>query len=508
MSRRAKFWQQLLQLRHHTTDRLRAFLGAWHGLLTGVLVLILLAAALLFLARTSAHVSAKGPSPSILAQIATRTATRKASATVVVTATIASSSRGAPLPTVKPTLPWSPFATATQVAASPLLIETATPMQVVALPTQLVGPDIAPVEIKPIQPITTSPQLSETPPAEPLPASPVAATITASLLPTVTPTAATNVVVLLEPTVTPTPTQSIIEALQQPVAHGGMAAIVATATALAPPVEQAPADEPTPAEYPTVTEAEAPAADVASPTPTVFIQPTPDGNVRSAYVPILMYHYLSVPPADADAIRLDLSVTPDLFSAQLDAMQQAGYTTISLYALLDNLTNGTPLPDKPVIITFDDGYRDAYTDALPILRAHGMTATFFIVPDFIDGQYPAYLTWDMVREMYAAGMSIEGHGRNHVSLANKDHDYLIWQALGSYEAIQRELGVRPHFLAYPAGEYDQNTIDIIRSANFWAAVTSKQGASHRSDGLFELTRVRVHGTTTPQQLLSLLSIDW
>jgi peptidoglycan/xylan/chitin deacetylase (PgdA/CDA1 family) len=114
----------------------------------------------------------------------------------------------------------------------------------------------------------------------------------------------------------------------------------------------------------------------------------------------------------------------------------------------------------------------------------------------------------MVREMYAAGMSIEGHGRNHVSLANKDHDYLVWQALGSYEAIQRELGVRPHFLAYPAGEYDQATIDMFRSANFWAAVTTRQGATHRSDDLFELKRVRVHGTTTPEQLLNLLALDW
>jgi peptidoglycan/xylan/chitin deacetylase (PgdA/CDA1 family) len=215
-----------------------------------------------------------------------------------------------------------------------------------------------------------------------------------------------------------------------------------------------------------------------------------------------------VPPANADIYRRDLSVTPELFSAHLDAMQQAGYTTITLYALLDHLSQGTPLPEKPVVLTFDDGYLDNYENAFPRLRDRGMTATFFIVTDFIDGKRPEYVTWDMVREMYAGGMSIESHGRNHVSLKNKDRDYLIWQALGSMETIQFELGVRPRFVSYPAGDYDQATIDIFRSANYWAGFTTIQGATHTSDDLFQLRRVRIRGTTTPEELLRLLALDW
>ncbi|HXF63169.1 MAG TPA: polysaccharide deacetylase family protein, partial [Caldilineaceae bacterium] len=245
-----------------------------------------------------------------------------------------------------------------------------------------------------------------------------------------------------------------------------------------------------------------------APPATPALSPTPDGQVRTARVPILMYHYLSVPPADADRYRLDLSVTPEQFAAHLDAMQQAGYTTISFYTLIAHLAQGAPLPEKPVILTFDDGYRDNYENAFPLLRAHGMTATFFIVTDFIDKQLPEYLTWDMVREMYAGGMSIESHGRNHVSLANKDHDYLVWQALGSLETIQFELGVRPRFVSYPAGEYDQLTIDIFRSAGYWAGVTTAQGATHRSDDLFRLKRVRVRNSTTSEELLRLLALDW
>ena len=250
--------------------------------------------------------------------------------------------------------------------------------------------------------------------------------------------------------------------------------------------------------------------ETATPVPVVasLAEPTPDGSPRTAQVPILMYHYLSEPPAGADIYRRDLSVTPSLFAQHLDRLLAEGYTTIRLNDLLLHLTQGAPLPPKPVILTFDDGYRDNYVNAFPLLRDRGMTATFFIVTDFIDEQRPEYLSWDMVREMYAGGMAIESHGRNHASLANRDADYLVWQALGSLETIEFELGVRPHFVSYPAGDYDENTIRIFQSANYWAGVTTKQGATHSSDDLFQLRRVRVRGTTTADDLIGLLTIDW
>lgn len=243
-------------------------------------------------------------------------------------------------------------------------------------------------------------------------------------------------------------------------------------------------------------------------TPTPAIQPTPDGQARTAKVPILMYHYVSTPPQDANIFRLDLSVKPELFAAQLDRMLADGYTTISLYDLVANLTQGAPLPPKPVILTFDDGYRDAYENAFPRLKERGMKATFFVITDFMDEKRPEYLTWDMARIMFAAGMSIEAHGRNHASLRKRDNDFLVWQALGSLETIKYELGVQPRFICYPAGEYDQATIAIFKSANYWAGLTTQQGATHHSDDLFELHRVRIRGTTTPDELARLLSLDW
>lgn len=225
-------------------------------------------------------------------------------------------------------------------------------------------------------------------------------------------------------------------------------------------------------------------------------------------LPILMYHYLSAPPPGADAYRTDLSVPPDRFAEHLDHLLAAGYTTVSLYDLVAYLTRGVPLPEHPVILTFDDGYRDNYTNAFPLLVERKMTATFFVVSDFLDEERPEYLTWDMAREMLAAGMSIESHGRNHFSLEDKDTDYLVWQALGSLETIEFELGTRPRFVSYPAGDYDQNTIAVFHSAGYWGGVTTVQGMTHRGDQLFELERIRVRNTTRADELLRLMSLDW
>jgi len=220
-----------------------------------------------------------------------------------------------------------------------------------------------------------------------------------------------------------------------------------------------------------------------------------------------MYHYLSFPPADADIYRLDLSVTPPLFDQHLAAIYNAGYTTIDFYDLLNFLNDGKPLPEKAVLLTFDDGYRDNYYNALPLLQKWGMRATLFIVTDFIDQQLPAYITWDMAREMETAGMTMEAHGRNHFSLENRDVDFLVWQAL-SHERIEAEIGRRPRIISYPAGDYDQRTIEVFGNSGYWAGVTTIPGAIHWSNDLFQIHRVRVRGTTTPEILLQLLETNY
>lgn len=235
-------------------------------------------------------------------------------------------------------------------------------------------------------------------------------------------------------------------------------------------------------------------------TPTVAAHYDPPGS----RVPILMYHYISTPPDDADVYRLDLSINPTQFEKELSFLSENGYRTISLYDLYGHLALSATLPAKPIILTFDDGYRDAYTNAFPLLKKYGMTGTFFIVSDFINSNNPSYLTWDMVKEMSAAGMGIESHTRTHPDMRNRSNEFLVWQVLGPIEAITAYTGKRPHFFCYPSGRYDDAVIRVLKSADVWGAVTTQFGTVHSLDDAMTWTRVRMHGTTTIEQLQAML----
>lgn len=272
---------------------------------------------------------------------------------------------------------------------------------------------------------------------------------------------------------------------------------------------------PTPTPTPTLSPSSTPSSTpTPTPTPTATPGPTPDGVYREAVVPILMYHYISEPAPDAHPYRLNNSLAPDMFVEHLDYLQAQGYTTIYFKDLISYLATGAPeLPPKPIILTFDDGYEDNYLNAFPALQARGMVGTFFIITDFAtqavtDPAYANYATWEQLREMADAGMEIGSHSRNHPDLAGKDLDYLVWQALGSKESIEANIGYHPHILSYPAGSYDQLVIDVFRSAHFWGAVTTQQGIRQDSDHLFTCKRIRISHDTGVAQLAALLAYDW
>ncbi|BCX02280.1 MAG: hypothetical protein KatS3mg053_0218 [Candidatus Roseilinea sp.] len=227
----------------------------------------------------------------------------------------------------------------------------------------------------------------------------------------------------------------------------------------------------------------------AAPTATA----TPVRPPASARVPILMYHYISEPPPGADRYRIDLSVTPQDFEQQLQYLAANGYITISLYDLYAHLQLGRSLPTRPIVLTFDDGYRDHYDHAFPLLQKYGMHGTFFITTDFINFGNPNYLTWEMVREMSAAGMHIESHARTHRDLRNRDFQFLVWEILGPIEQITAHTGKRPRFFCYPSGRYDDAVIRMLRSVQTWAAVTTEHGSVHTLANAMTWQRIRVHG---------------
>ena len=262
-----------------------------------------------------------------------------------------------------------------------------------------------------------------------------------------------------------------------------------------PSVEPTLADTKPPAtpESPVTAGSETP-VETATPADTPTPLPTPDGVMREVHVPILMYHYVSVAPTPEDVYRVDLSTTPDMFYRQMRWLKENGYNVISLEHLMYYLDTGWPeLPPRPIVLTFDDGYVDNYTNALPVLQKFGFTGTFFVLTDVTDRREPGYMTWEMLREMRAAGMDIQVHGREHQQMTGRDRDWLIFHLLGPAQTINANLGYQPRFLAYPSGHYDDEVIDVAREMGYWAAVTTTQGSLQSKAAPFEMRRLRVRG---------------
>ncbi|MEM7332917.1 MAG: polysaccharide deacetylase family protein [Chloroflexota bacterium] len=231
-------------------------------------------------------------------------------------------------------------------------------------------------------------------------------------------------------------------------------------------------------------------------TPTPLPLPTPQGTISwTVKVPILMYHYVSIPPEDADVYRTDLSVKPDAFLEQMTYLAENGYNPIDFYDLSRAITNQQELPEKPVILTFDDGYLDNYENAYPILEQFGFKGTFFIVTEFVDFGREEYMSWEMITEMAANGHRFEPHSRTHPDLRNRERPFLIWEMLGPQETLAFHLGYTPRYFSYPSGRYDQAAIDILDELDFWGAVTTQSGKWHGFPKRFEWNRLRVRFNT-------------
>lgn len=242
----------------------------------------------------------------------------------------------------------------------------------------------------------------------------------------------------------------------------------------------------------------------SSSTTATTADPAWDGTLRRIRVPILMYHYVSELPADADDIRKGLTVVPPLFHAHMQYLSDAGFTPISLYELNVALTTGAPLPPKPIVLTFDDGYIDAYTNVFPILRQYGFTGTFFIITARADAKDPAHISWAQIKEMSDAGMSMEPHTKDHVDLRERDHDFLIYQMKGSIESLTAFTGRIPRMFSYPVGHYDPAVLTVADELNIDIAVSTASGDLQTTSGRLHLPRVRVLGNMSVAALASML----
>ncbi|MFE9645653.1 polysaccharide deacetylase family protein [Streptomyces sp. NPDC006365] len=215
-------------------------------------------------------------------------------------------------------------------------------------------------------------------------------------------------------------------------------------------------------------------------------------------VPILMYHAVSTVPNEATRA---LSVAPEAFAEQMALLDDLGFTPVNTAQLADSWRSERPLPGRPVLVTFDDGYEGVHRHALPVLAKHGFAATLFVSTGWLRGSYDTgggldtMLDWDQVRELADADVEIGGHSHTHPQLDQLTDEALWFEVLRCKEIIADELGTRPASFAYPYGYSSRRVRRTVREAGFAQSLAVGNRLANRRQGPYALQRVTVRRST-------------
>lgn len=215
-------------------------------------------------------------------------------------------------------------------------------------------------------------------------------------------------------------------------------------------------------------------------------------------VPVLMYHRVAklTPSESRSPLLRDLTVAPERFESQIAELTQRGYVFLTVSEIADALSSRKPLPKKAIAITFDDGYLDNYTDALPILKKYGARATVFMVTNNLNK--PARLAKSHLAEMLREGWTVESHSVSHPNLTQLADGALSSELRDSKSLLENQFGVDVASVAYPAGEFDDRVVEFVQDAGY-ASAWKKGGGPVRPENaadLYRLPRVRIHGKTS------------
>ncbi len=214
--------------------------------------------------------------------------------------------------------------------------------------------------------------------------------------------------------------------------------------------------------------------------------PQPDWRPHTGPVPILEYHVLGSPPTDAPYPELYVS-RPD-FHRQMNWLDAHGYEAVTLEQVQAAWYDGGPLPPKPVVVSFDDGYRPQFTYALPELRRHGWAGVLNLKAEGSD------LYDSNVRAMLAAGWELASHTIDHADLTTLDAAALRREVTGSREMLRRRYGVPVANFCYPAGQFDPAVVAAVEAAGYTGATTQIPGDADRQ-APYELARYEILGSS-------------
>ncbi len=221
------------------------------------------------------------------------------------------------------------------------------------------------------------------------------------------------------------------------------------------------------------------------------VQVVPVGR-RNIALPILMYHYIRKPPSQrSDLLGYKLSISPADFATQMDWLSQKGFHSVDFNDVRAYFAGTHPLPTKPVVLTFDDGYADLYTAAFPILSAHDFKAVAYIVSGFIG--WPGYATADQIVQMDHNGIEIASHTVDHADLARSSLGSMRRELTESKRSLEQLVGHPVLDFAYPSGKFNAQAVTEVERAGYQTAVTTMESVYHSVADRFVWTRVRVGG---------------
>lgn len=213
---------------------------------------------------------------------------------------------------------------------------------------------------------------------------------------------------------------------------------------------------------------------------------------KQIYIPILLYHYVEYVKDEGDTIRKSLNIIPAVFDEEVKTLKNAGYTFLTPKDLADILDEKMGLPQRPVILTFDDGYRDFYTDVFPILKKYNVKAVAYIVPNFLNK--PNNMDLWQLKEIVKSGLvEIGAHTMDHTYLAGLPLKRVKYEVEMSKNYLEKNLNVLVVSFAYPYGAFDNQAIDVVRNAGFKTAITTINGTLITDTNRFFLYRIRPGG---------------
>ena len=237
----------------------------------------------------------------------------------------------------------------------------------------------------------------------------------------------------------------------------------------------------------------------ASPIPTATWVKQGPGNV---IVPILLYHWIAVSPSDGPNYTSPYYVKPERFEEEMKLLHDWGYTTITIDMLLKSIAEGTELPPRPMLITFDDGHLNNYTTAFPIMQKYGFTGILYVVGNYIG--IDDYLSADQIKEMAAAGWEVGSHSMSHSDLTALEPQRQRAEVVDSKDFLEKTLGVPIQSIAYPFGLSNSSVIDYAHFAGYSAGMSLGFTYDQGLGNIFTLQRRDIKGTYDVKQFAAFL----